>query len=77
MKRLLFIFLSFFFFQQMIAQTIVRFDNGKNIIYKNLQGKTVVKKKGYIIAFTDTISFIALLKQKRQKKVQDCLKASC
>ena len=43
MKKFLFIFLSCLLFQQLTAQTIVKFDNGNNIIYKNLQGKTIVK----------------------------------
>ena len=56
LKKFLFIFLSCLLFQQLTAQTIVKFDNGNNIIYKNLQGKTIVKNKKYTIAFTDTIS---------------------
>ena len=43
MKKFLFIFLSCLLFQQLTAQTIVKFDHGNNIIYKNLQGKTIVK----------------------------------
>ena len=46
---------------QVTAQTIVKFDNGNNIIYKNLQGKTIVKNKKYTIAFTDTISSIGFV----------------
>ena len=61
MKKFLFIFLSSLLFQQIIAQTIVKFDNGYNIIYKNLQGKTIVKNKKYTIAFTDTISSIGFV----------------
>ena len=36
LKKFLFIFLSCLLFQQLTAQTIVKFDNGNNIIYKNL-----------------------------------------
>ena len=61
MKKFLFIFLSCLLFQQLTAQTIVKFDNGNNIIYKNLQGKTIVKNKKYTIAFTDTISSIGFV----------------
>ncbi len=43
LKKFLFIFLSCLLFQQLTVQTIVKFDNGNNIIYKNLQGKTIVK----------------------------------
>ena len=60
-KKFLFIFLSCLLFQQLTAQTIVKFDNGNNIIYKNLQGKTIVKNKKYTIAFTDTISSIGFV----------------
>ena len=35
--------------------------NFSNIIYKNLQGKTIVKNKKYTIAFTDTISSIGFV----------------
>ena len=38
MKKFLFIFLSSLLFQQIIAQTIVKFGNGKNLKYKDLQG---------------------------------------
>ena len=61
LKKFLFIFLSCLLFQQLTAQTIVKFDNGNNIIYKNLQGKTIVKNKKYTIAFTDTISSIGFV----------------
>ena len=61
MKKFLFIFLSCLLFQPLTAQTIVKFDNGNNIIYKNLQGKTIVKNKKYTIAFTDTISSIGFV----------------
>lgn len=61
MKKFLFIFLSCLLFQQLTAQTIVKFDHGNNIIYKNLQGKTIVKNKKYTIAFTDTISSIGFV----------------
>ena len=45
MKKFLFIFLSSLLFQQIIAQTIVKFGKGKNLKYKDLQGKTIVKNK--------------------------------
>lgn len=45
MKKFLLIFLSSLLFQQIIAQTIVKFGNGKNLKYKDLQGKTVIKNK--------------------------------
>lgn len=67
MKQLLFIFLSCFCFQQMIAQTIVKIDNEKNVKYKNLQGRTIVKNKEYTIAFTDTISSIGFVGTKKGK----------
>lgn len=67
MKKFLFIFLSSLLFQQIIAQTIVKFGNGKNLKYKDLQGKTVIKNKEYIIAFTDSISSIGFVGTKRVK----------
>ena len=66
MKQLLLIFLSCFYFQQMIAQSIVKIDNGKNVKYKNLQGRTIVKNKEYTIAFTDTISSIGFVGTKKR-----------
>lgn len=69
MKKFLLIFLSCFFFQQMIAQTIVKYDNGNNIIYKNLQRRTIVKNKKYTIAFTDTISSIGFVGTRKGKIV--------
>ena len=68
LKKFLFIFLSCLLFQQLTAQTIVKFDNGNNIIYKNLQGKTIVKNKKYTIAFTDTISSIGFVGTKKVKQ---------
>lgn len=68
MKKFLFIFLSSLLFQQIIAQTIVKFGNGKNLKYKDLQGKTVVKNKEYIIAFTDSISSIGFVGIKKRVK---------
>ena len=65
MKKFLFIFLSSLLFQQIIAQTIVKFGNGKNLKYKDLQGKTVIKNKEYIIAFTDSISSIGFVGTKK------------
>ena len=67
MKKFLFIFLSSLLFQQIIAQTIVKFGNGKNLKYKDLQGKTVIKNKEYIIAFTDSISSIGFVGTKKGK----------
>ena len=42
-------------------------NNGKNLKYKDLQGKTVIKNKEYIIAFTDSISSIGFVGTKKGK----------
>ena len=41
MKKFLFIFLSCLLFQQLTAQTIVKFDNGNNIIYLSFASKKI------------------------------------
>lgn len=51
----------------MSSQTIVKFDNGKYIIYKDLQEKTIVKNKEYTIAFTDSITSIGFVGTKKGK----------
>ena len=54
-------------FQRVDAQSIYKCDNGKYICYKNSDGKTIVKSKKYTIAFTDTITFIGFVGNRKGK----------
>lgn len=60
-RKFIFTFLSLLFVQLSVAQSIIRCDNEKYICYKNSDGKTIVKSKKYTIAFTDTITSIGFV----------------
>ncbi len=61
MKKNAYIFLCLLLSQFAGAQSIMKYDNGRYICYKNSQGETVIPNKRYIIAFTDTISSIGFV----------------
>lgn len=54
-------------FQRVDAQSIYKCDNEKHICYKNSDGKTIVKSKKYTIAFTDTITSIGFVGNRKGK----------
>lgn len=62
-----FILLFLIHFQRVDAQSIYKCDNEKHICYKNSDGKTIVKSKKYTIAFTDTITSIGFVGNRKGK----------
>lgn len=67
MRNIIFTFLSLLFVQLSVAQSIVRYGNEKYICYKDTEGKNIVKSKKYVIAFTDTITSIGFVGNRKGK----------